>query len=71
MFKFYFVFLCLISAGLAGQSFNLKWEGYKEMDYGADKDIFPYFSNHSYDANKNGQIDSTDQIISATTSLNN
>ena len=49
-FRFYFVCLCLLSTGVAAQNFSLKWDGFKEIDYGTEKITLPFFTNYHYDA---------------------
>ena len=51
--KLYTVFLCLISAYFSAQTITLQWEGYKENDYGTEKVIYPFFSNHGYIVDNN------------------
>ncbi len=52
-FKFYTIACFLISILGIAQKINLDWEGPKEIDYGSEKRIYPYFKNYNYiiDAN--------------------
>ncbi len=47
-FKFYILAFYVFSVFGYAQKINLAWEGYKEMDYGTEKLIYPFFTNYSY-----------------------
>ncbi|PZU86159.1 MAG: hypothetical protein DI529_09100 [Chryseobacterium sp.] len=52
-FKFYIITFCFLSVSILAQKITLNWEGTKEMNYGTEKRIYPYFSNYSYQVDVN------------------
>ncbi|WP_312823415.1 type IX secretion system sortase PorU [Epilithonimonas sp.] len=47
-FKFYILFFLVISVLGKAQKISLAWEGYKEMDNGIEKQVYPFFTNYSF-----------------------
>jgi hypothetical protein len=52
-FKFYILAFCVFSVFGYAQKISLAWEGYKEMDYGTEKLVYPFFSNYNYQVDSN------------------
>lgn len=52
-FKFYILVFCIISAFGQAQKITLTWDGFKEMDYGMEKLVYPYFNNPGYQVDAN------------------
>lgn len=47
-FKFYILLFCIFSVFGYAQKISLAWDGYKEMDYGSEKLVYPFFSNYNF-----------------------
>ncbi len=64
-FKFYILAFCIFSALGYSQKISLSWNGYKEMDYGTEKFVYPFFTNYNY------QVDSNSIFVNFNIKTNN
>ncbi|MFC4687442.1 type IX secretion system sortase PorU [Epilithonimonas pallida] len=52
-FKFYIISFCFLSILAFAQKTTINWDGSKEVDYGLEKLIYPYFTNYNYQVDAN------------------